>query len=138
MSSTEPHQSPTREGNRRRASKKKSRKSDNNKPHCYPTRRELEGKTHAKLQKKLQDVGEAEKRIQRRYDEQLTRAATLDTEELADAEESVVRSSDVKIPTTAASCVYQQTSSRQGSDNSTTKVSKRCACARPPDACLGI
>ena len=133
MSSTEPHQSPTREGNRRRTSKKKSRKSDNNKPHCYPTRRELEGKTHAKLQKKLQDVGEAEKRIQRRY-EQLTWAATLDTEELADAEESVVRSSDVKIPTTAASCVYQQTSSRQGSDNSTTKVSKRCACAHPTRA----
>ena len=109
MSSTDaeprPFSSRARGDSKRRRSSKKNR----NKPHRYPTRRELEGKNHAKLEKELQEVRAAEERTQRRY-EVLKRAGTLDGEDGAD------RTSDLEIAT-AASCADQQ--SQQGSHTPT-------------------
>ena len=101
---TRPFSSRARGDAKRRRSSKKNRKSDN-KLHRYPTRRELEGKNHAKLEEKLQEVRAAEERTQRRY-EQLKRAGTLDGEDGGD------RTSDLEIAT-AATCADQQ--SQQGS-----------------------
>lgn len=104
-----------KDAKRRRASKKKNRRSDNNKPHRYPTRRELEGKNHANLERKLQEVRAAEERTRRRYGQ-------LKLAETERAEDGSDRSSELETATTAS---YLDQQPQQRPDMEAKEVGKR-------------
>ena len=101
---------------RRASSKKKNRRND--KPHRYPTRRELEGKNYAYLERRLEEVRAAEERTLRRY-AQVQRAGRTDGED----------DSELDGASTASRTADH---SQQGSDTAAEQVRRVRCCAFAP------